>query len=272
MGVYESRFVCTHLFKVMAIVGKIQTNFSVSRNVQKVFSRFLGKDGFDVIELFNASSPNDPSPPSKAAAVVHRSHAGAFTVIDYRVFDYNNRDFYRSQLSRILDRAGDQWLCDNTNGSVYTLHRPPGSLTDNTFLSMLNRYLNKSRNKCNLNNIAIFSKSLEVSRHRIFQIWNQFSYFVTEGDSTGGPPADAQVRLLGKSGLILHAIVEADESIRKYDYQQQMISLLKQEKCFEGILYFNKIPTIEKNFYHTLSITATQVGHLPNFSLDFIRF
>lgn len=216
------------------LVGKVRVNQQTSGGVQKLFSRFLNREGFDVIEIFDASHPNDPSPPSKAAAVLRRTHTPVplMTVLDSHVFDYNNRDFQQSQLARLLDRVASTWLIEQGGGLQLTVHRPTSPV----------------------NSPTVFAKSKQVGGHKPWKSWNQSVYTI----SPGFCESRADVRVLGKSGLTLHACVDAD--IARADFAPAMNSALKAERCLRGVLYFPTTPCQEPNVQTAMTITCRPVN------------
>ena len=111
-----------------SLVGRIRLNTAVSDQVIKEFKKFPAP--MDRIEIFDNSIPNDPSPPCKSAAVMHRSSAvirgqpvPCVTVFRRKIYDYNNRDFQSYQLENLLDSIATNYLRDRGGGFQLTVYR-----------------------------------------------------------------------------------------------------------------------------------------------------
>jgi hypothetical protein len=112
------------------LAGKLRLNSNVSEQVVKEFRRFPAF--MDRIEIFDNSIPNDPSPPCKAAAVIHRSkiflessrkYLACVSVLHQKIFDYNNRDFQAFQLQNLVDSIATNYLREHGGGIQLTVHK-----------------------------------------------------------------------------------------------------------------------------------------------------
>ena len=108
------------------LVGKVRVNSSVSDQVAKYFQRF--PSSMDRIEIYDNSIPNDPAPPCKAAAVIHRSSLvngtiPCVTVLKQAIFDYSNRDFHKFQLQYLVDSVATKYLNERGGGIQLCVHR-----------------------------------------------------------------------------------------------------------------------------------------------------
>ena len=221
----------------MKYVGKLRLNESISLKVKDKFARFFKLPGFDIFEIFDASSPNDPSPPCKAAAVIHRTVEGEFIHIDSAVFDYNNRDFHKSQLFRIVDQIANDWFQDiSITGTQITINRP------------------ENGSKWNKSMVDVFSKSNALAGMKIFAIWNFFTYYAFF--PLAKKTIAGNISVIVKKGWTLHAILNTidNDIVSVSHYKEQMHGLMQQHGCFKGILYFDKIP-ISDDFTHAFTIT-----------------
>ena len=135
------------------LVGRIRLGDSVSPEVAKLFSRF--PQSMDRIEVFDNSVPNDPAPPCKAAALVHRSlinvETPSITILRQKVFDYNNRDFHASQLQSLVDSVASNYLKDQGGGVQLTVHR-------------------YDQSSASLADIQVFAKTKETCDHKNLMI------------------------------------------------------------------------------------------------------
>ena len=276
-----------------SIVGKVRINSSVSGAVQSAFSKFAL--GFDLVEIFDNSIPNDPSPPCKAAAVIHRSrlHVGpsqtvaCATVVRQKIFDYNNRDFQRFQLQRLVDGIASNWLAEEGGGIQLTVDRavPPIS----------QRLWGKGDPAKTISAIA---KSKEFNSHRNFRIFNQKSFWfnpltrrgggddlvqvdaspdgliVIDGLGTGVKTytyGDRSMRLVSVDRVRMQLTCQVltipdDQSIASFS--DMMTEILKREKCIEGILMFDSAShTVSPGIHNAFVINYKTVNFRPDHSL-----
>ena len=165
------------------IVGRVRINEHVSPEVGKYFNQF--PPFMDRIEIFDNSISNDPAPPVKAAAVLHRSalvvHDESYpcvSVLRQKVFDYNNRDFQKTQLQALVDSVSTTYLSEQGGGVQLTVHHlTASSWTD----------------------LEISAKSTEIGQHRNFLVLPSRRYFFSPFQKT-----DVRVELYEPTHLDPH--------------------------------------------------------------------
>ena len=173
------------------IVGRVRINEHVSPEVRKFFIKF--PPFMDRIEIFDNSMPNDPAPPVKAAALLHRStfvvNGQSFpcvSVLRQKVFDYNNRDFQKTQLQALVDSVSTTYLLEQGGGVQFTVHPLDArSLTD----------------------LEISAKSTEIGQHRNFFMLPSMRYFFNPFQQTHVrvelyEPSHSDPRITGLSGPV----------------------------------------------------------------------
>ena len=144
----------------MSLVGRVRINTNVSQQVVKTFRQFPAM--MDRIEIFDNSIANDPSPPCKAAAIIHRSRltigneksVPCVLVLKQKVYDYNNRAFQAVQLQSLVDSVATKYLGEHGGGVQLTVH----SSDTGRVLWHPNAWSNKD--------VESYSKSREVGEHR----------------------------------------------------------------------------------------------------------
>lgn len=254
----------------MSVVGKIRLNGQVTPSslVARLRSRFTEEKNFDLIEIFNNSIPNDPSPPSKALAVIHRSPT-LVTVVFQRVLDYNNRDFYKSQIQRLTDDIAENCLRENKNGGIQlTVMRDPAVqslLRDDSVVAKLNRYLNSARNRVDRKFSEIFSKSTEINGHRNWKEFFEMRFFIKPFLRLNVEAADGEkvtvVRVDRRRSTVYAVPTDGHESISRSEFDNCMQRVLREHKCVEGALVFdNPVAETETNYYHSFTINQRPVG------------
>lgn len=251
-----------------SLVGKIKFNESVSPVVLKEFTQYPST--FDRIEIFDNSIPNDPSPPSKAAAVILRSKLNismdsalaCVTVLRQKIFDYNNRDFQKCQLQNLVDSISSNWLRDQGGGIQLTIHRIPTEARNKISIF---------RKMNTLNSAEAAARSLEFGVHRSFKSYHGISFFlnpldlsghITPNSSSFGEPAatveglrdelasyvyeDAvlSVIFIEKFRRTLYCTVyglAGDIVVSRERFKPAILHILRVHKCFEGVLLSEKI-------------------------------
>jgi hypothetical protein len=252
-----------------SLVGRIRINSAISARASSEFSRFRNPS-FDKIEIHDSSIPNDPSPPSKAAALLHRSELiltdgtkiPCISVLSQRVFDYNNRDFQAFQLQTLVDSISDKWLNDQGGGIQLSFHR-------------MNEvgWIKKSVNKPD---IDIFAKGREIRDHRIFKIFNLFSNNIGREtiriNESGMGPSDSimglsdplasyevnecKVNVIRKQGLrILIQIVSGTPTC------EFISSILMTNRCIEAILVCDHGLDQPGKLFNAVAVTYRTVNY-----------
>ena len=257
---------------VRPLVGSTRLNEGITPSafVKKLGSKFPNSENFDLIEIFNNSVPNDPSPPSKALAVIHRSTNNAVPVatnIFTKILDYNNRDFYKWQTMKIVNDITSQWLKECGGGVLLTVHRDPASidlLREDSVAARLNRYLNRNRNNADKKSIEIFSKSTEINGERNWKNFHELRYFWDlkwTPNPADCPPALTIFHTDNFRRIVYTRPVDPTISVDRKSMHQEMQKILHDSKCVEGIVLFdNPLSELETNFYHAFTVNQKLVN------------
>lgn len=253
----------------MSCVGSIRINEAVTKSflVRQIFSRYPIAENFDVIEIFNNSVANDPSPPSKALAVLHRSTATSFpiaTSVFTKILDYNNRDFYKWQMNRIVENISTQWLSECGGGYWLNIHRDPATidlLRNDNVSSRINRYLNRNRNRADPKSVQVFEKSTEINGEKNWKRFCEMRFFYDfKKQKNDDLKESLDIFHIDTFRRIVYTnLIDSSEQISRPKLNIEMQKILRRTKCFEGVVFFdNQID--ESNFYHAFTINVKAVG------------
>ncbi len=273
-------------------VGKVRFNehITASNLVRSLRRKFPKEENFDILEIHNASMHNDPSPPSKAVAVFHRSSLNGTpctTTVFQRILDYNNRDFYIWETQRLLDTIADQWLTENGGGVQLTINRDPtmAPILEESMNGKFNRLINHMREKeFDQRRAEVFSSTKSTCGHSLWKnIYEKRIFAVPFGSRCIEPvPADSDshfcsvpgisnidtfqyyngkacVRLLHVNRVSSTMYVQALHQGDYNDYVLVVKQLLRDKKCIEAVL-LSENPWPGTNSYHAFSIHKRIVG------------
>ena len=256
---------------VRSLVGTIRLNEAIGSSslVKTLRSKFPKIENFDLIEIFNNSVPNDPSPPSKALAVLHRSTSSGVPVatnVVTKILDYNNRDFHKWQMHRLVEDIGTRWLKECGGGVFLTIHRDSASadlIRDDSIVARLNRYLNRNRNCADKKDVEIFSQSTEINGEKNWKNFKQFRYFWEfKWKANGDSSSDALTVFHTDNMRRIVYTHPIDPTVRldRISLHDEVQKILRKHKCFEAVVLFdNPLAESEANFYHAFTVNKTLV-------------
>ena len=235
---------------------------------------------FHLIEIYNNSVPNDPSPPSKAVAVLHRKPADETnklpiaTNVFLKTLDYNNRDFYKWQMHRVVDDIASQWLCESGTGGgggvMLHVHRNPSTfdlIRDDSILSRINRFMNKNRNRVNMEEVEIYSKSTEIEGEKNWKNYFEIRFFLdlksfkTKKISSDDEGILKLVHIDHVRRIVYTRPIDASSSRDMLNSAIQKI--LRETKCVEGVVVYDTFPN-DVNCYHSFVMNQKLVGSISN--------
>lgn len=267
-------------------VGNVRLNDQVTPSalVKSLRQKYNPNENFDLLEIFNAAVPNDPSPPSKAIAVLHRSTVNGTpcaTTVFQKVLDYNNRDFYAWETQRLVDTVASQWLEANGGGVQLTVHRP--ILEGSNIFHRVIRHVRKTQ--FDPKSVDIFTCTKETNDHRyLMNVFEKRFFTFPFGVRTVMPepstvPVDctvipglsdtpiARYTLNSSTVNVIHvdrlaSVVHAQcmqSGGATDELSDLMKSIMKEHKCTEGVVYTDT-PLPGPNTYHSFSVLQRTVG------------
>ncbi len=266
-------------------MGSIRLNETItsSRLVQKLRTKFPSSNNFDLIEVFNNSVANDPSPPSKALAVIHRSTSSGLPVatnVFTKILDYNNRDFYKWQMEQIVKDISKEWLKECGGGIQLNIHRDPVSVDffrEDSVSARINRYLNRNRNSADKESVEIFSKSTEINGEKNWKKFHEIRFFWDFSWKQNIEISSSLLQVFHTDyvrRIVYTQPIDPATPIDRKSLNGEIQKILRETKCVEGVLLFeNPIPEQECNFYHAFTVNYQLVGvnmfQLNSMPLDF---
>ena len=254
----------------MSCVGSIRINEAVTRTsfVRQLFAKYPKNENFDIIELFNKSVPNDPSPPSKAISVLHRSTSTSVpiaTTVFTKILDYNNRDFYKWQMNSIVEDISSQWLRECGGGFWLNIHRDPETtrmLENENLTARINRYLNRNRNRVDRKSVEVSEKSSEINGERKLRRFCEMRFFYDFKNATFDD-CDKCLTIFHIDNLRRIVYTNLSDSSRvvvRSELGAEMQRILRETNCLEGVVLFsNEVDENEFNFYHAFTVNLKPV-------------
>jgi hypothetical protein len=267
-------------------VGNVRLNDQVTSTalVKSLRQKYNSSENFDFLEIFNAAVPNDPSPPSKAIAVLNRSTVNGTpcaTTVFQKVLDYNNRDFYAWETQRLVDTIARQWLEANGGGVQLTVHRP--ILEGSNIFHRLIRHVRKTQ--FDPKTVDIFTCTKETNDHRyVMNVFEKRFFTFPFGARTALPEPStdsvdctvipglsdtpiARYTLSSSTVNVLHvdrlaSVVHAQclQSGGPTDELPDLMkSIMKEHNCMEGVVYTDT-PLPGPNTYHSFSVLQRTIG------------